>query len=175
MKLFLTGKAWQLFVGFLAFAIIFQFLPLNLGTSIFVILYGGWLYAIASAANDRVETKLKKSNRWILLGLIYAVLYIAFSSIFLLGEKGSVGMAPFLIPLHLLAMCGIFYALIVAARRLVTYERQKEVGFYEFSGPFFLLWFFPFGIWFIQPRVNKMISECITSGCSGTAPPSAEP
>jgi hypothetical protein len=33
------------------------------------------------------------------------------------------------------------------------------VSFYDFSGPFFLLWFFPIGIWIIQPRINRLFTD----------------
>jgi len=41
--------------------------------------------------------------------------------------------------------------------RLVTLERRQPVTFFDYSGPFFLFWFFPIGVWFIQPRVNKLL------------------
>jgi len=33
---------------------------------------------------------------------------------------------------------------------------HKAAGFYEYSGPFFLIWFFPIGLWIIQPRINRL-------------------
>ena len=64
-----------------------------------------------------------------------------------------------MVPMHLLAMLGIFYALVFTANRLTTLERKQQVSFFDYSGPFFLLWFFPIGIWFIQPRVNKLLGN----------------
>jgi len=61
-------------------------------------------------------------------------------------------------PLHLLAMFSIFYVMAFAARNLIMAERQSPVTFYDYSGPFFLLWFFPVGVWIVQPRVNRLVS-----------------
>src|SRR5258706_1398032 len=61
-----------------------------------------------------------------------------------------------IIPLHLLAMFCMFYNLYFVAKNLRLAEIQKPLGFYEYSGQFFLLWFFPFGIWIIQPRINQL-------------------
>jgi hypothetical protein len=36
-----------------------------------------------------------------------------------------------------------------------TIELQREVTFSDFAGEFFLIWFYPVGIWIIQPKVNK--------------------
>jgi hypothetical protein len=29
----------------------------------------------------------------------------------------------------------------------------------DYIGEFFLFWFFPIGIWFIQPRINNIVSK----------------
>ncbi|MEN9640511.1 MAG: hypothetical protein RLZZ262_2380, partial [Bacteroidota bacterium] len=38
-------------------------------------------------------------------------------------------------------------------------ELQREVRFSEFIREFFLIWFFPIGIWFIQPKINRWFEE----------------
>ena len=38
-------------------------------------------------------------------------------------------------------------------------ELQREVSFSDFAGEFFMIWFFPIGIWIVQPKVNKMIED----------------
>ena len=38
-------------------------------------------------------------------------------------------------------------------------ELQKEVRFSDFAGEFFLIWLFPIGVWFVQPKVNKIMEE----------------
>ena len=43
------------------------------------------------------------------------------------------------------------------AKTLKTVELQKEVLFSDFAGEFFIVWFFPIGIWIIQPKINKII------------------
>jgi hypothetical protein len=45
---------------------------------------------------------------------------------------------------------------------LVCYQLwQKPVTFSDFAGEFFLIWFFPVGIWIIQPRINKLFDTNI--------------
>jgi hypothetical protein len=50
----------------------------------------------------------------------------------------------------------MFYCLYFNAKVLKAVELQKPVTFSEFAGEFFLIWFFPIGIWIIQPRLNKL-------------------
>ena len=33
---------------------------------------------------------------------------------------------------------------------------RRADSFYDYAGAFFLLWFFPLGIWILQPRVNAL-------------------
>jgi hypothetical protein len=53
----------------------------------------------------------------------------------------------------------IFYSLYFIAKELKSVELQKPVTFSDFAGEFFLLWFFPIGIWIIQPRINKIFES----------------
>lgn len=64
-----------------------------------------------------------------------------------------------IVPLHLFAMFCMFYGLYFNAKMLKTVEEQRELAFSEFSIEFFLLWFFPVGIWNIQPRINAIVAE----------------
>ena len=61
----------------------------------------------------------------------------------------------FIIPAHLFSMFCIFFMLYKAAKTIKTVELQKKVTFSDFAGEFFLMWFFPLGIWIVQPKINK--------------------
>jgi hypothetical protein len=61
-----------------------------------------------------------------------------------------------ILPLHLFSMFCIFYCLYFNAKALKAVEWRRPVTFGDYAGEFFLLWFFPLGIWFIQPRINQL-------------------
>lgn len=169
LKFFLNAKGWQLFLvlfgSMLVGPLVTSALPdpilgMAVTSLIFMALYVGWLWAIATTANQKLDSSLKKSTKWMGLGLLYAAVYLVVALMFLPSTTGpGQGMPGFIIPMHLLAMFAMFYALVFTAKRFVTLERKQEVTFFEYSGPFFLLWFFPIGVWFIQPRVNKMLGN----------------
>ena len=69
------------------------------------------------------------------------------------------GLLGVIIPLHLFSMFCIFYCLYFVAKTFKTVELQREVSFSDFAGEFFLFWFFPIGIWIVQPKINKMIED----------------
>jgi hypothetical protein len=56
-------------------------------------------------------------------------------------------------------MVCLFYLLYFVSKNLVLTEAGKQVSFYEYAGPFFLLWFFPMGVWIVQPKVNQLYEE----------------
>ena len=62
-------------------------------------------------------------------------------------------------PLHFAAMLTSFYAMIFAAKNLKSVELEREAKISEYLGDFFLVWFFPIGIWILQPRIHKLINE----------------
>jgi len=48
-----------------------------------------------------------------------------------------------IVPLHFFAMFCLFYDLYFVSKSLVTAETRRPVTFYDYAGPFFLIWFFP--------------------------------
>lgn len=168
MRFFLTAKAWQVFLVLIAsmfVGAVLQPVPANsplfmLGMLIFMGVWMGWVWAIAQASNAKLAPELRKSPRLMVAGLAVAVVYL-FGSPWLWPDltTSKSGIPPVMVPMHLLAVLGIFYALVFTANRLVTLERKQNVTFFDYSGPFFLLWFFPIGVWFIQPRVNKLLGQ----------------
>lgn len=47
----------------------------------------------------------------------------------------------------------------LASKILKSAETRKSIRFSEHLGEFFLIWFFPIGIWNIQPRINRVTKE----------------
>lgn len=64
-----------------------------------------------------------------------------------------------IIPLHLFSIFCMLFALYFIAKALKSVEIMKQARFNDFIGEFFLFWFFPIGIWFLQPRINKLFDD----------------
>lgn len=168
MKLFLIAKHWQVFlllVGSMVGGALLQpaspdpFLGMVVGTLLFMGVWMLWLWSIAAGANEKLDVSLRKSTRLMVVGVGFAAFYLAVSPFIWPDLKGNPGIPSLMVPMHLLAMVGIFYALLFTANRLVTLERRQKVSFFDYSGPFFLIWFFPLGVWFVQPRVNRLLGS----------------
>lgn len=171
MKLFLKAKHWQLFVilmgaMFSAQALMFSFVttgeapsPVALVVPPFIMLalFFGWLWSVASACYRVLPSELASSPIPMKVGLVYSLAYLVFSGQFFANPDG--GLPGYIVIMHLLAMAAIFYALGFTSKQLTKLEQGENVSFFNYSGPFFLFWFFPVGIWFIQPKVNELLGQ----------------
>jgi hypothetical protein len=175
-------KAWQIFVVLVAPMLAAQFvfaamIPIPVGrppdmaaldqlTRIMLLVGGAmflfflsWLLSIGWVSNRRVSAEFRPRARWFFAAPVYAIAYFTFASYFFPASLAAGESLPWLIfVMHILAMVAIFYVLGFTAKNIMMAERQAPVSFFDYSGPFFLLWFFPIGVWFVQPRVNRLVA-----------------
>ncbi|MEJ2142060.1 MAG: hypothetical protein P8Y24_06845 [Gammaproteobacteria bacterium] len=171
MSIYLKAKHWQLFIVLVGSMFLGQALMVNsivngtmpnavviiLPMFIMSILYYGWLWSISLACYKALPNELATSPKKMQIGLIYALIYLVIAGQFFFGTDKH--LPVYGIFMHLLAMAAIIYSLGFTAKQLTKLEQNKEVTFFTYSGPFFLLWFFPIGVWFIQPKVNQLLGD----------------
>jgi hypothetical protein len=145
----------------------FKFFPLLI--LLFAATLFGWQWAVATRFQKMIppgiKMNVKKFKIFFFIPAIYFIIICIFMAIMLSGHvlnsnpPGSAFAIGFMLifPIHLFAMFCIFYSLYFVAKTLKTVELQREVTFTDFTGEFFLAWFFPIGVWILQPRINKMI------------------
>lgn len=152
-------------------------MPLTIGCSG---LFFGWQWALGTGlAARRPTAEVATGLRWFKIGLRLAggyllliVLLLLAGLLALLGLQNQPPPAfqpawPLLVmtlilPVHLLSLAAIMYANYFVARTLKAVELQRPPELSEFLADFFLLWFFPVGLWFIQPRVNQLFADLET-------------
>lgn len=170
MSIYLRAKHWQLFIVLVGSMFLSQAIMANsimngelpnrlvmaIPTFFMAVVFFGWLWSVASACSKLLPPELASSTKPMQFGLVYALVYLLISSRFFFGSNGQ--LPGYIVLMHLLAMASIFYALGFTAKQLAKLEQGKNVSFFSYSGPFFLFWFFPIGIWFIQPKVNQLLS-----------------
>ena len=147
-----------------------KFFPLIMVVYMAVFFSWFWSMAIGLQAKvpEGVKMKVKKFKIFFFIPLCYMTLIMFFMGFVFNGiadgtedPSGALfgGLVMIIFPLHLLSMFCMFYILYFAAKTVKTVELQREVKFSEFAGEFFLLWFYPIGVWIVQPKINKMIEE----------------
>jgi hypothetical protein len=188
MNRFLKAKHWQIFMITFGLPIIIEIIAMSFMITsnnpmiimkimpiIMIFFIGGffgWFWAIAIGLQYKVPSevrmKVKKFKFFFFTPLIYIILILVFLGFTfgVLVENGQQpssgligGLVGIIVPLHLFSMFCIFYCLYFVSKTFKTVELQREVTFSDFAGEFFLIWFFPIGIWIIQPKINKMIEN----------------
>ncbi|TSJ40180.1 hypothetical protein [Fluviicola chungangensis] len=65
--------------------------------------------------------------------------------------------------LHLFSIFCILHTIYFSAKVVKCVEMQTNARFSNFVGDFFLIWFFPVGVWFLQPRINALAEKASNS------------
>lgn len=185
---FLKAKHWQLFILILGIPVLFQvgmmimmFSNFSVGTEpdpammfnymkffpIMMLVFAGglfgWFWSVAIGLQRKVpegiNMKVKKFKLFFFIPLVYILLFMGFFAITITRGDFSPLIFAVIVPLHLFSMFCIFYTLYFVAKTFKTVQLQREVTFSDFGGEFFMIWFYPVGIWIMQPKINKMIAE----------------
>ncbi|AYB30315.1 hypothetical protein [Chryseolinea soli] len=148
----------------------FKFIPVLM--ILFMGTLFGWIWSIAMGLQDKVPAGVKmkttKFKIFFFIPIVYLLLFSVGISMMMSalpvmienGGKPNIGligsMIGIIFPLHFFVMFCIFYCNYFVAKTFKTVELQRETTFSDFVGEFFMIWFYPIGIWIIQPKVNKM-------------------
>jgi hypothetical protein len=151
----------------------FSFFPIVM--IIVMAVFFGWFWAIAIGLQSKLPTEIRmnttKFKIFFFIPLIYTLLICVVLGVVMVGmaERMRTGLEPnpgvvagimaVVFPIHLFSMFCIFYTMYFVAKTFRTAELQRETSFSDFAGEFFLIWFYPVGVWIIQPRVNKLLDN----------------
>lgn len=185
-KLFLRAKHWHIFILTFALPFLLQMMLIPLvvagdnplivlkvtpvSMAFLVVGYFGWFWSIGTGLQSKVPAGVKlKVNRFRLfffIPLVYLVLFLLFIAYGLggfveSGQEPSSGAVALILavvlPIHFFVMFCLLYCIYFVAKTYKTVELQREVTFPEFAGEFFLFWFYPVGVWIVQPKINRMV------------------
>ena len=177
MKIFLEWKAWQIFLLIVIFPFAIQSLIMKafinsadvapglllnvmpLIMLIFIGIYLLWFWSLGTELNKIVPEGIRLKASRFKFGIKFCAIYIvAFQMFFIATANGnSFGvLMPIILILHIVAMYFMFYSIYFISKNLVAFENHENDKSPSSKGTFFLMWFFPLGIWFVQPRINKM-------------------
>jgi hypothetical protein len=175
----LRAKAWQIFALIIGLGVSGQIVatislirgmespdgslkvPLGFGieTVLMMCCFLGWHWSIGTFLSSRVPSALRLKPGFFRFALVYPAIYVM---CFIWMFKFLNGLLfSLILLLHFLAMYCLFYLLYFVSKSLVMAETCKPASFNDYAGPFFSIWFLPFGIWFIQPRINRQYMESL--------------
>jgi hypothetical protein len=145
---------------------VYSIMPVT--TILFIAIYFSWLYAIGSNLQSLLPVSVKMNLllfRWLLLiPIIYmlclsAWIFTVANSMITTQAFPNMKLFLLIVPVHFFCMFCIFYCFYFNAKSIKSVQLQRPVKFDDYAAEFFLLWFFPIGIWILQPRLNKIFDN----------------
>ena len=187
MKFFLYIKHWQIFTFIFLLPVLlftgdfiyFKGGSLNAYYSLFYVMPLGiaisqatlyaWLWSVGTNLSQNVNKEELKSGLFktlIILPVIILAIILIFWMFFTLRMHlfGKINSSTILIsslfvilPVQSFSSVSILYCFYYVANLLKHNEVKKKVKFEDCFKEFILILLFPIGIWFLQPRINKLV------------------
>jgi len=163
MKLLLRAKNWQMFSlitpGYFLLNFTIEFNP-NLTIalkSIGFVLYFFWILIVGHGLHDYLPPRVNLNYDFFVINFfIWTLSYIA---ILIISDGKGMTFHGYTALAFLYVFFAFFYCIVYAAKTLKSIEKADKVDTGEFIGDFFLILFLPIGIWFLQPRINKIVND----------------
>jgi hypothetical protein len=188
-KLFLKAKHWQIFILVFGIPLVFQVIFIfrflsNLNfmmepdlndiiaytryiliiVMIVMVITYSWFWSMAIGLQYKVPTGVKMKVTLFKIFFIMPIVYLVLFSVFVLsiltsGEFPNPFIILIILPVHFFVIFCSIYCIHFIAKTIKTVELQREVKFSDFVAEFFMMWFYPIGVWILQPRINKFIES----------------
>ncbi|WP_282032686.1 hypothetical protein [Winogradskyella eximia] len=161
MNIFLKLKHWQIFliwiIGTIQMSIFIKSDLWFLSFGLYIGLFLGWIYSIGKVLNKNVELNNRMKIWWIL----YLISLIPFA----VNTRDMLTQSYDRIDSWIIAIAGIIglvaitKIVIFSAKALKKAETKTEHKTTDLILEIFFIFLFTIGIWVLQPRLNKLISE----------------
>ena len=160
MNFILKLKHWQVFLILLISSIASNFTwenhqLFNLGlNSLGLIIYFLWYFAVGLELTEHLPPRIELARTMFIINgfvLIFSILVIG--AVFN-GQFSSNGFLGLIWSVYLIY--AIFQFMFYPSKALRTVENGKEATIGQYFGYFLLTIFWPIGIWWIQPKLNKI-------------------
>ncbi len=149
---FIILPPWAAFTLLFGTGLISEYLPFVIGYLAFAMVFQGWIYLLAQSLHLKCRNP-PFQLKWVKIAIAFSCIYIVVALI-LINDS----FPTYLIPFHILSMAAIFFSFIFIASTLVKIENEKGINTACKFCVVMMVWFFPIGIWFLQPRVNRVLT-----------------
>lgn len=141
----------------------FIFVPIIILLSVGVQI--AWLWSVVVGLEKKLPEDMYHGSNTLFKISLFAPIATFLYAIYLMYDMMNnvmTGMMPnisgffLLFPLSFFSTFGMFYVVYFVAKRIKTVELQAIPRFEDWTGEFFLIAFFPIGVWILQPRINDL-------------------
>lgn len=169
MSFFIKLKHWQLFIvlmitPLLIVLTIFLKSETAYGSRLFVArvasltntcLLFGWIFSIGRALQGKLPSGLQNDQLYFKISITVVMACCLMSAITLLFFGRGLYFTLIMIP----SVVAIIYMFYFVSKSLRMAELQRIVTTDEFSNEVSMFFFYPIGLWHIQPRINKLFDK----------------
>jgi hypothetical protein len=137
-----------------------------------------WFWSMAIGLQKKLPADVKMNvplfKAFFIIPLVYGLLYLLFLISFFsnierledlehMEDFSNIGWLIggifIFITLSLFVMVCTFYQYWFIAKTIKCADQQKDLRFGDFVGEFFLVWFYPIGVWILQPMINRILER----------------
>lgn len=153
-KLISTQPAWMMFLVFVLFFVMGELLPF--GAVLPMAPFFVWIYSLGIESNRALPETVTMPLVKFKAALVYAAGYSSVAALYFHA------MMPYALPFHLIAIYCMFYSIYYVAKCVRSNELNRTAILSDWAAIFFGLWFFPVGVWFIQPKMQRIVKTVNT-------------
>ncbi len=173
MKNILKLKHWQVFI--ILYVVYFTGLTLwqsdfSLGgvtaleISVFtnlitLTLFFLWLLNCGLFVNNFPRNPYKFKSSLLILAILFSIMGSAEINLERLAKEGMIFPEWILFIIVPVTVLAIFYIFYIIPKSLKSIELNREAKFRELIMDVLLLFAFPIGVWFVQPRLNRILKQ----------------
>ena len=159
LSFFVSAPAWNLFLLF-TLPIVLSTIITVLTESLFIMQIGMlldihivllWEYSVCTLIYKKYSSYLNVPILWFKISIGYISLYSIFFSLFF-----EIIPSEYFEPLHMASFGCNLYCLYFLSKLIVTVEKKSKVKFRDYFGTLIWAWILIFGIWKLQPRINRI-------------------
>lgn len=166
MHFFLKIKHWQLFILLILSGAVPAFIgsfPDGLRSIIGILSVGiffGWHYSMGVSLNKRISNEINLNVTYFKISFFLILFFYFGIALFkIVTGRPLYSHILILLPVILTQLYCLIYMLYFVAKSLKMAELKREVVYSDYADEFFLILFYPIGIWNIQPRINKLFEN----------------
>jgi len=169
MKKILTLDTWKLFTYLLLPFVFFIESPIeSFLTSIWLFGLTFWFFILGYELNSIPTNNFKLAYWCFLTSIIIVFTYLSLTCILFFNDYQITKNAfdektewkdMVMIPLHILTTLSLFYCIIFLSNRIVTIEQKGNIPTKEYIKTFFQFGVITLGIWWLHPRIKRILEK----------------
>ena len=115
-----------------------------------------WIYSIITELSKKIPKYTKLSKIVMIMLIAYPSIYMPIGLILLLSRYIDMDI---ILPFHYTAMICMFLLMVLTCITIIKFEKAERLKRSNGVGLFLGIWYFPIGIWIIQPKLNEYIKR----------------